>query len=101
MDAGFNDAVLKEGVTVSVRKLARDILKRHQPKALGFPQTRAAVDSDYRVHLMVLEVDASTETLRVVVEGRALDFDAIQATIDKMRGSLHSIDEVGMLNAGG
>jgi hypothetical protein len=43
-------------------------------------------------------VDESTETLGVVLEGRALDFDAIEAAIDKMGGSLHSIDEVEVLS---
>ena len=98
MDAGFNDEVLNDGMTVSVRKLVLDILKPHQPNALEFAQTLAAVGPDYRVHLTVLEVDESTETLGVVVEGRALNFDAIEAAIDKMGGSLHSIDEVEVLS---
>ena len=55
MDAGFNDEPLKEGVTVSVRKPAFDILKGHQPNALEFSQTLAAVGSDYCDHLTVLE----------------------------------------------
>jgi hypothetical protein len=98
VDAGFNDEVLKEGMTVSVRKLVLDVLKPHQPNAVEFSQTLAAVGPDYRVHLTVLEVDESTDTLRVVLEGQTLDFDAIQAAIDKMGGSLHSIDEVEVLS---
>jgi hypothetical protein len=98
VDAGFNDEVLKEDMTVSVRKLVLDILKPHQPNALEFSQTLAAVGPDYRVHLTVLEVDESTDTLRVVLEGQTLDFDAILAAIDKMGGSLHSIDEVEVLS---
>jgi hypothetical protein len=98
VDAGFNDEVLKEGMTVSVRKLVLDVLKPHQPNAVEFSQTLAAVGPDYRVHLTVLEVDESTDTLRVLLEGQTLDFDAIQAAIDKMGGSLHSIDEVEVLS---
>ena len=81
-------------MAISVKKLVLDVLKPHQPNALEFSQTLAAVGRNYRVHLTVLEVDESTETLRVVVEGPALDFAAIQAAIDRMGGSLHSIDEV-------
>jgi hypothetical protein len=83
---------------VSVKKLVLDVLKPHQPNALEFSQTLAAVGSDYRVHLTVLEVDENTETLRVICEGRSLDFDGIQASINKMGGSLHSIDEVEVRN---
>jgi hypothetical protein len=79
---------------VSVKKLVLDVLKPRRPNALEFSQTLAAVGADYRVHLTVLEVDENTETLRVVLDGGALDFEAIQTVIDTMGGSVHSIDEV-------
>jgi hypothetical protein len=44
--------------------------------------------------LTVCEVDEKTETLQVVVEGSAINFEAVQAVIRGMGGSLHSIDEV-------
>lgn len=84
---------------VSVKLLVLDVLKPHQPNALEFAQTLADVGPDYRVHLMVNEVDESTETLGVMVTGESLDFDAIQSAIDKMGGSLHSIDEVEVLSS--
>lgn len=86
---------------VSVKRLVLDVLKPHQPNALEFSQTLAGVGPDYRVHLTVLEVDEHTETLRIVVEGRQLDFDAIQEVIQKMGGSLHSIDEVEVQSGAG
>jgi hypothetical protein len=101
VDAGFNDEVLHGGMTVSVRRPVPGILKPHQANALEFAQTLATVGPDSHVHLTVLEVSASAETLRVVLGGRALDFDPIQASTDKMGSSLRSIDEVEMLNAGG
>ena len=42
----------------------------------------------------MLEVDENTETLQVVVEGDAINFDAVQSSISDLGGSLHSIDEV-------
>lgn len=85
---------------VAVKRLVLDVLKPHQPNALEFAATLAAVGLDYRVHLMVSEVDEHTETLRVDIEGRALDFDAIQAAIKVIGGSLHSIDEVEVASEG-
>ena len=79
---------------VSVKKLVLDVLKPHQPNALDFSCTLAAIGNDCRVHLTVLEMDEKTETLRLVIEGASLDFDAIQGAIQRMGGSLHSIDEV-------
>jgi hypothetical protein len=83
---------------VSVKKVVLDVLKPHQPNALEFARAIATVGSDYRVHLTVLEVDENTETLQIEVEGSAIDFDAIQASINDMGGSLHSIDEVEVQN---
>ncbi len=83
---------------ISVKKVVLDVLKPHQPNALEFSSAIAAVGADYRVYLRVLEVDERTETLQMVVEAKAVDFNAIQSAITRMGGSLHSIDEVEVQN---
>jgi hypothetical protein len=79
---------------VAVKRLVLDILKPHQPNALEFSRSIAAVGADYRVRLTVIEVDENTETLQMMIEGSAIDFEAVQSSITDMGGSLHSIDEV-------
>lgn len=79
---------------VRVKNLILDVLKPHQPNALEFSQAIAEVGADYRVRLTVIEVDEKTETVKIVIEGSTLDFEAIQSAISKLGGSLHSIDEV-------
>jgi len=79
---------------VLVKRLVLDVLKPHQPDALEFSQAIAKVGGDYRVCTTVQEVDEKTETLQVIVEGNAIDFDAVQSSISDLGGSLHSIDEV-------
>ena len=79
---------------VLVKRLVLDVLKPHQPNALEFSQAIAKAGGDYRVRTTVLEVDEKTETLQVVVEGDAIDFNSVESRIRDMGGSLHSIDEV-------
>lgn len=79
---------------VLVKRLVLDVLKPHQPNALEFARAIAKAGGDYRVCVTVLEVDENTESLQVVVEGDAIDFDAVQSGISSLGGSLHSIDEV-------
>lgn len=79
---------------VCIKRIVLDVLKPHLPNALEFSQAIARTGADYRVRLTVLEVDENTETLQIVVEGNAVDFEAIQSAISDMGGSLHSIDEV-------
>jgi uncharacterized protein len=79
---------------VHVKKLVLDVLKPHQPNALEFGQAIAAAGGEYRVRVMVLEVDEHTESLQVVIEGDAIDFETVQSCISNLGASLHSIDEV-------
>ena len=79
---------------VLVKRLALDVLKPHQPNAIEFSQAIARAGGDYRVRITVLEVDENTETLQVIVEGDAIDFESVQSAISNLGGSLHSIDEV-------
>ena len=83
---------------VRVKRMVLDVLKPHQPNALEFSQAIAEAGDDYRVHLIVLEMDKSTETVQIELEGAAIDFDLIQDAITNMGGSLHSIDEVEVQN---
>ena len=66
---------------VYVKRIVLDVLKPHQPNALDFSQAIAKVGTDYRVHLIVLEVDENTETIQIEVTGSTIDFEAIQSTI--------------------
>ena len=77
-----------------IKRVVLDVLKPHLPNALEFSQAIAEIGRDYRVHLTVAEVDEHTETLQVVIEGNAIDFEAVQTGINDMGASIHSVDEV-------
>ena len=83
---------------VAVKRIVLDVLKPHQPNALEFSRAIAATGADYRVRLTVIEMDENTETLQMVIEGGAIDFEAVLSGITGMGGSLHSIDEVEVRN---
>lgn len=79
---------------VSIKRVLLDVLKPHQPDALEFALALANVGADYRVHLVVLEVDEKTESLQVEIQANSIDFDAIKLALSNIGASLHSIDEV-------
>jgi uncharacterized protein len=79
---------------VLVKRLVLDILKPHQPNSLDFSRTLAEVGDDYQVNLTVIEIDENTESVEVEIKARDIDFEAVQAAITQMSGSLHSIDVV-------
>jgi hypothetical protein len=94
----YNKKIKKVHIMVNVKRIVLDVLKPHQPNALEFSQAIAEAGVDYRVNLIVLEMDENTETVQIELEGKAIDFDAIQSAISNMGGSLHSIDEVEVQN---
>lgn len=76
------------------RKIVLDVLKPQQPNALDFSAAIAELGADYLVKLRVTEVDKSTESTIISIEGADIQFDAIKEIIEKMGASVHSIDEV-------
>lgn len=83
---------------VYVRRVVLDVLKPHEPNALEFTQALASVGDGYRVRLTVVEMDEKTETLELEVEADSIDLEAIESAISGMGASLHSIDQVEVLN---
>jgi hypothetical protein len=79
---------------VSIKRVLLDVLKPHQPDALEFALALAAVGFDYRVRLVVIEVDEKTESVQVEIQANDINFSAIKSTLSNIGASLHSIDEV-------
>lgn len=76
------------------RKIVLDVLKPHQPNALEFASVLADLAADYRVRLVVTEVDKKTESTIVTIEGLDIRYEEIRQAVEQMGGSIHSIDEV-------
>lgn len=85
---------------VTVKRLVLDVLKPHQPNALDFCREIAAIEPDYQVSLTVQEIDEDTQTLQLEIRGAAVELGPIESTIASMGGSLHSIDQVEVVNDG-
>lgn len=82
-----------------IKRVVLDVLKPRHPSILEFANTLAALGPDYRVTVKVDEVDDKTESVMLTVEGDGVDFEAIQASIKALGGSLHSVDEVEVTGA--
>ena len=78
----------------TITKLVLDVLKPHQPSIVEFAVALTKVKGVERVDSSVVEVDAETETIKVVVEGKDLEVDAIAEVIRDLGGVVHSVDAV-------
>ncbi len=83
---------------IAVKRLVLDVLKPHQPDALSFCKELARLGDGYRVSLSLDEMDDKTQTLQLEISGEAVDIAPIEEAITRMGASIHSVDQVEVLN---
>ena len=86
---------------IAVKRLVLDVLKPHQPDALNFCRELAQLGPGYRVSLSLEEMDDNTQTLQLEIRGDAIDIAPIEEAIVRMGASIHSVDQVEVLNEPG
>ena len=71
-----------------------DVLKPHKPNIVEFGTELKKTNGIENLDISVYAVDEKTETVKVVLEGNALDFDTIKKTIEDFGAVVHSVDKV-------
>ncbi|MBE9504683.1 MAG: DUF211 domain-containing protein [Proteobacteria bacterium] len=82
-----------------VKRLLLDVLKPHSPNPLEFARNLASLSEGYEVRLVVEEMDEKTESIILEISAHDIDYDLVSEKIKEMGGSIHSIDEVEVVNA--
>lgn len=76
-----------------ITKLSLDVLKPLEPNLVEFSKKLCKIKGVKTVNLVVQEMDRKTETVKAIIEGRDIDFEAIRSTIEELGGAVHSIDQ--------
>ncbi|MFH1424209.1 MAG: DUF211 domain-containing protein [archaeon] len=85
----------KKGSTTSpLRILVLDILKPHKPDLVDFSKLICKNPTVEIVNMSVDEIDEKTESVKMVLEGKDINFGAIKGLIEEHGGVIHSIDKV-------
>lgn len=79
---------------VPVRRLEVDVLKPHDPPLVEFTQSVAAVEGVDAAEGSLVEMDREVQNVTLAVEGAAVDVDAVEARVERLGGSVHSVDRV-------
>ncbi len=77
-----------------IKRVVLDVLKPHEPKMVPFTADLCEEESITGVTSKLVEIEENVRTIRITIEGDDLDFDAIEAHIEDLSGSVHSVDEV-------
>lgn len=79
---------------VPVKVIVLDVLKPHKPNILDYGKRICAEKSVDGVTITVYAVDEKTESLKIVLEGRDIDFENIRDILEDHGGVIHSMDKV-------
>ena len=74
--------------------LVLDVLKPRLPSLPEFASFLAEFKGLARVSVSLVEMDEYTESLKVVLDGSGLDYDALKEYIGKQGAVIHSVDQV-------
>jgi len=76
------------------RRVVLDVLKPHDPPLLRFTDGIAEAESVTGATGTLVELDEDVQNVSVTVEGKNLDFQAVEAAIEDLGGTVHSVDQV-------
>jgi len=77
-----------------IKRLVLDVLKPHHPSIVELSTRLSVVDGVSGVNITLDEVDQETESIKITIEGIAIDFEVIQQAITESGAVIHSVDSV-------
>ncbi|SFS10146.1 hypothetical protein SAMN05216559_3669 [Halomicrobium zhouii] len=77
-----------------VRRLVVDVLKPHDPSLVAFTEQVSETDSVAAVTSSLIELDQEVQNVKLTFEGESLDVDAVEAAVEELGGTVHSVDQV-------
>jgi hypothetical protein len=77
-----------------IRRIVLDVLKPHTPRLTDLSLMLARDERVMGVNCTIKEVDQSTESITVTLEGNSLEFDTIKEILEQAGAVIHSIDQV-------
>ncbi|MBL7118636.1 DUF211 domain-containing protein [Candidatus Bathyarchaeota archaeon] len=81
-------------MTITVKKVIVDSLKPRETSIRDLSTVVCEVSGVEEVNITVIEVDAQTETVKVVVQGSNINYDEICETITNHGAAIRSVDEI-------
>jgi len=79
---------------VAIRRLVVDVLKARENPLIDLSQALARVEGIEEVDVIVTEVDAKTETMRIILRGPDVNYEAMSKVLTDNGATLRSIDEI-------
>lgn len=87
-------------IVVKVKRLVIDALKSREESIIELSKALCEINGTEEVDITVTEVDARTETVKIVMRGSNINFDKISKVITDRGAIIRSIDEINVFKTG-
>jgi len=77
-----------------LKRLVVDVLKPHDPDLAEFADHLSGVDGVDGVTASLIERDKEVQNVKVTLAGEAVDIEATEAEVERLGGTVHSVDQV-------
>jgi len=77
-----------------IKRIVLDVLKPHRPSIVEMSRKLTSIKGVDGVNCTLDEVDQETESVRVTIEGSAIDFERIEQALRETGAVIHSVDSV-------
>ncbi|WP_256393088.1 DUF211 domain-containing protein [Natronoarchaeum rubrum] len=77
----------------TLRRVALDILKPHDPSLLEFAERISSVENVDGVSASLIELDQEVQNVKLTIEGEDLRYEAIETAVGELGGTVHSVDQ--------
>jgi len=78
----------------AVKRLVLDVLKPHEPPIYDLAAKLASCHGIDNVHVTSAEIDQSTESIKVAIDGTDISIETVKKCIEEFGAVIHSVDEV-------
>lgn len=77
-----------------IKRIVLDVLKPREPTIYELASHIADSKGVQDVSITVAEIDQSTESIKVFIEGGDIDVKEVKGCLERFGASIHSVDEV-------
>ena len=78
----------------AIKAMVLDVLKPHSPALPVFATFLAELEGLDEVDVSLVEMDEKTESLKVIISGHDIDYEALREHMGKQGAVIHSVDQV-------
>jgi hypothetical protein len=92
----YQDSILtlEETNMSEIKRLVLDVLKPHHPSIIDLASRLSVVEGVSGVNCTLDEVDQETESIKITIEGVAINYEDVEEVIIDSGAVIHSVDSV-------